>query len=87
MAVKDEVLETLQPTDFPLAVQGGQVCRANGAALFGPLPDEIAADIANRLNRDAAAREASGGDRPELQTGKIMLVGPNLGPYPADQGG
>jgi hypothetical protein len=78
-------LDTLKPVDFPLAARDQHIYRSDGAVLLGPMPDSVARDIVDRLNRDAVVQAAADPMRPEPH--KVMLVGPNLGPYPADSEG
>lgn len=78
------VLETLKPADFPLFANGGFIYQADGgAAYLGPLSDDVAADLVERLNRDAAVQAAAPGEAP-VGVANIMLVGPSLGQFPPD---
>lgn len=80
-------MEPLKPADFPLAIRDQHLCRSDGVALLGPLPDGVACDLAERLNRDAAVQAGTGDEQPEREPGKVMFVGPSLGPYPCGPNG
>ncbi len=77
-------MRPLRPGDFPLKARDGQIYPlGGGTAVLGPLPEGVANDLVVRLNRDAAMQATA--EQPTNGT-ENMLVGPNLGRFPAGDG-